>query len=218
VVYVTAADRQALAGSAHGGKPIGPVIPICADASEQGLLNLDAEPTLVTHLGTMFWPPNVQGVLWFAREVWPHVQREVPEAHLVIIGRRPPAGVLALPSEDNSIEVLGFVEEPDPYLKRTAAFIVPLHAGAGMRVKIMDAWAWGLPVVTTTLGAEGIDVRHGVNAMVADDALSFAGATVRLLREPGLREKLRASGRSDLVERYDWRTRYREWDEVYGSL
>jgi len=159
------------------------------------------------------WP----GMLWFAREVWPIVARQEPEARLVIIGRRPPAEVEAL-AEDPRIEVTGYVEDPTPYLADTAAFLVPLHAGAGMRVKIMDAWSWGTPVVTTTLGAEGIDVTDGEDALVADDVQGYAAAVLRLLREPALRQRLRENGHRQAQTAYNWEIRYKEWDRIYSEV
>ena len=105
-------------------------------------------PPTILHLGTMFWPPNVAGVLWFAREVLPRVWQAVPNARFVVVGKNPPAEVQAL-AADPRIEVTGYVPDPTPYLAISDAFVVPLHAGGGMRVKILDAWLWGQPVVAT---------------------------------------------------------------------
>ena len=144
---------------------------------------------------------------------------EVPEARLVVIGKKPPPAVQALATEGGrGVTVTGYVDDPGPYLADTAAFIVPLHAGGGMRVKIVDAWRWGVPIVSTTIGAEGIDVRDGENMLVADTAEAFARAVIRLLQEPALGERLRDSGRRWVQEHYDWRTVYGRWDGVYGKL
>jgi len=107
------------------------------------------------------------------------------------------------------------VKDPQPYLEETAVFVVPLHAGGGMRVKILDAWCWGLPVVSTTIGAEGIEVRDGENILIADTVAELAGAVIRLLQEPGLAPRLAMEGRCTVEARYDWREVYRAWDEVY---
>jgi polysaccharide biosynthesis protein PslH len=116
------------------------------------------------------------------------------------------------------VEVLGYVANPLPYLAETAAFIVPVHAGARMRVKILDAWRWGIPVVSTSLGAEGIDATDGEQLLLADDGASFADAVIRLIRDPELRMRLVRGGRERLAERYDWRKTYRQWDQVYEGL
>jgi len=215
-VFVSDYDRAAVGAPAED-RPCLATIPICAAPGDRTLVPASDRPRTVLHLGTMFWPPNVQGMLWFAREVWPLVVREEPEARLVIIGRRPPAEVEAL-AADLRIEVTGYVEDPTPYLADTAAFLVPLHAGAGMRVKIMDAWSWGTPVVTTTLGAEGIAVTDGEDALVADSAPAFAAAVLRLLREPDLRQRLREGGQRQAQTAYNWEIRYAEWDRVYADV
>lgn len=214
-VFVTDEDRAAL-GAPLEERPGLATIPICAAPEDRSLVAPADDPRLVLHLGTMFWPPNVHGVLWFARRVWPRVVAAVPDARLAIAGRRPPAEVEML-AADPTIRVPGYVDDPTPYLEQTAAFIVPLHAGAGMRVKIVDAWSWGVPVVTTTLGAEGIAVSHGEDAMVADDPAAFADAVVHLLREPALRQRLRDKGRALATTAYNWQVRYAEWDRVYAE-
>jgi glycosyltransferase involved in cell wall biosynthesis len=114
--------------------------------------------------------------------------------------------------------VTGYVEDLTPYLAETAAFVVPLHAAGGMRVKIVDAWCWGLPVVSTPIGAEGIDLRDGENLLIADTPEAFARAVVTVLQEPQVQARLRANGRRWVEERYDWRRVYPAWDEVYARL
>ena len=114
------------------------------------------------------------------------------------------------------MEITGYVADPTPYLAETAAFIVPLHAGGGMRVKILDAWCWGLPVISTRVGAEGIRVQEGENVRLADTPEAFAQAVVQVLRKPELAARLAAGGRRTVEVHYDWRRVYRAWDQVYG--
>jgi polysaccharide biosynthesis protein PslH len=165
----------------------------------------------------MFWPPNVEGVLWFAREVLPLVRREAPDTRFVVVGKNPPSSVRDLASGIEGVEVTGYVPDPRPYLAQTAAFVVPLHAAGGMRVKIVDAWCWGVPIVSTTIGAEGILVQDGRNVLLADSPQDFAHAVARLLAEPGLGARLSENGRQWVEQHYDWRNRYREWDSLYGQ-
>ena len=233
VVFVTEEDRQALTRHIRNPQSAirNSVIPICVDAAEQPLLERVPHPRAITHLGTMFWPPNVEGVLWFAEDVLPLILEQIPEAQLIIIGKDPPSAVqrLATPTPDahhasrithhaSRITVTGYVPDPTPYLRETAAFIVPVHSAGGMRVKILDGWCWGAPIVSTSIGAEGIAVRDGENILVADTAENFAQAVVRLLQEPTLGEQLRQNGRRWVEERYDWRRVYTRWDEVYQRL
>ena len=94
---------------------------------------------------------------------------------------------------------------------------MPLLAGGGMRVKIIDGWTWGLPIVSTRVGAEGIDAVHGANMLLADAPADFARAVVDLLRDPALNERIAAGGRETVLERYTWRTVYRRWDAIYAG-
>jgi len=193
-------------------------MPICVDPEERPLVQRVPAPRTILHLGTMFWPPNIEGVLWFAREVFPQVRARVPEARFVIVGKNPPPVVRGLVDTVPGIEVTGYVPDPRPYLAETAAFVVPLHAAGGMRVKIVDAWCWGVPIVSTPLGAEGIAVRHEDNLLLADTPAAFAQAVVRLLTQPELGQRLRENGRRWVDERYNWRRVYGQWDEVYGQF
>jgi glycosyltransferase involved in cell wall biosynthesis len=215
VVFVADEDRQVLQGRIAVDNSRFTTIPICVDPEEKPLIERTQQPLAVTHLGTMFWPPNVEGVLWFAQEVFPQVKAQVPEARLTIIGKNPPSVVRRLPLAISNVEVTGYVEDPTPYLAQTAAFIVPLRAAGGMRVKILDAWCWGVPIVSTSIGAEGIDVRDGDDILIADTPDAFAQAVVRVLKDPTLGERLRNNGRRSVERRYNWRQVYARWDEVY---
>ncbi|GAB4515338.1 MAG: glycosyltransferase family 4 protein [Anaerolineae bacterium] len=196
-------------------------VPICVDPDQTPVIprvpRQTGEPPTIVHMGTMFWPPNVSGVLWFAREVLPRIHEHVADARFIIIGKSPPAEILAL-QRDERVTVTGYVEDPTPYLARADAFIVPLHAGGGMRVKILDAWLRGLPIVSTSIGAEGIEIRPGENILIADSAEAFAAQTVRLLVDESLNQRLRRSGREWVESQYAWSSVYRQVDEVYEKL
>lgn len=194
------------------------VVPICVDPGRTPVVPRQPfGPPTILHLGTMFWPPNVAGVLWFAREVLPRIHAEEPDAHFVIVGKNPPPEVQALAS-DPRIAVTGYVADVAPYLAAADAFVVPLFAGGGMRVKILDAWLWGLPIITTPIGAEGVALQDGENILIASDAHAFAAATLRCLADPALNARLRTAGRAWVEEKYAWQVVYRKVDEVYGRL
>jgi glycosyltransferase involved in cell wall biosynthesis len=201
-------------------------IPICVDTGKDRPVASVARPFRVTHIGTMFWPPNVEGILWFWQEVWPQVRSQARRAagrpRLTLIGKNPPESIRALGMQAD-VDVLGYVEELRPFLAETAVFIVPLHAAGGMRVKILDAWCWGLPIVSTTIGAEGLAAQDGAedpggNMLVADSPTAFAQAVVQVLGDAGLRDRLRVNGRLHVEQRYDWRRVYSAWDDVYARL
>lgn len=227
ILTVTTEDRQALLAlfSPEEALEIEPrmtVIPICVDPAEQSPVRLARHGAHILHLGTMFWPPNAEGVLWFAREVLPLVLQEVPDVSFMVAGKDPPPTVRALaeagsPVADH-VEVTGFVADPQPLLECSRVFIVPVRAGGGMRVKILDGWQWGLPIVSTTVGAEGIAVRPGENILLADTPEAFARAVVRVLRDDGVAQRLRQNGRRWVERYYDWREEYGRVAAIYREL
>jgi glycosyltransferase involved in cell wall biosynthesis len=214
VVWVTDEDRRALGGEALAP---GVTIPICVDPQRVQPVLPAPHARRVTFLGGLHWPPNAAGAVWFAREVWPRVTAQAPDARLTIIGKQPPRELNDTPAPRHTLDITGYVADLTPYLQETAVFIVPLHAGGGMRVKILDAWAWGLPVVSTTIGAEGLRYEPGVNLLLADDPESFARAVLRLLDDIQLSREIGRAGRQTVETYYDWRTTYRAWDTIYPA-
>jgi glycosyltransferase involved in cell wall biosynthesis len=157
-------------------------------------------------------------VQWFGREVWTKVREQLPEATFTVVGKNPPDAIRALESQDLGVTITGYVPDPQPYLERAGAFIVPLFSAGGMRVKIVDAWRWGLPVVSTTIGAEGLRYQDGENILIADDAEAFAQALRRVLQDEDLNRRLRENGRHWVEEQYDWQRVYPAWDGVYTGV
>ena len=217
VLAVTAEDRKGLREAA--GRPVDiTVIPIAIDT--QSIQPVRRHPTArtVLHIGTMYWPPNIEGVLWFAREAWPMVKAEVPDARFVVVGAHPPREVQALAENDGSIVVTGYVDDPTDYFRHTAAAIVPINAGSGMRVKILEAFARGLPLVSTSIGYEGIDAVPDEHLLVADAPLPYAQAVIRLLNDPDLRHRLSQNARQLVDARYDYRAACLPLDAIYRRL
>jgi glycosyltransferase involved in cell wall biosynthesis len=199
---VSEEDRTAL--QAAGAPQHIPIIPIAVEVA--GIQPVRRQPNAqgMLSMATMYWPPNIDGVLWFAREVLPLIRRDEPDAPFYIVGARPPAEVRAL-TLDASVEVTGYVDDPTPYLESSALMLVPLRAGGGMRVKILEALARGIPIVSTTIGAEGIDVTPGTHLLIANEPADFAAAVVLLLRDRFFADQLAANGRRHAMARYDWR-------------
>ena len=196
-------------------------VPICVDPEDRRYLYRSDSSANIVFLGTMFRPPNVEGVIWFCREVLPLISESVSDAKLTVIGKNPPKEVQKLGTisvRPPSINITGFVEDPQPILAESAVFVVPLLAGGGMRVKIPDAWLWGLPIVSTTIGAEGIDTIPGKNILLADDAESFAQAVSSVITNRNLAESLSLNGRTWVEERYNWRKEYRKIGDIYQEL
>jgi sugar transferase (PEP-CTERM/EpsH1 system associated) len=153
-------------------------------------------------VGVLDYPPNSDAVSWFVAEILPEIERLRPEVRLCIAGLSPPLSVMAL--ERNNIVVRGFVEELEPIYRESTLAVVPLRAGGGTRLKILEAMALGRPVVSTTIGCEGLEAVAGEHLLVADSAKEFAAAVVRALSDSDLRGRLAANGRSLVEEHYCW--------------
>lgn len=151
-------------------------------------------------IGTFTHEPNVDGVLWFAREVWPSVRTAHPDTRLRIVGGNPPPAIQAL--SGNGIEVTGYVPDTLPFLMESWVSVAPLRFGAGMKGKVGEAMAAGLPVVTTPFGAEGFGLVPGVHLVVADDSMEFAESVLKLIVDHDLRSKLGNAGHSFIESRY----------------
>ena len=144
-------------------------------------------------VGGFVHSPNVDAVLFFCREILPHVKRALPDVEVTIVGDQPPKEITELGRDD--VVIAGWVPELSSVLDSHRVSIAPLRFGAGMKGKIAEALAAGLPVVTTSIGAEGMDLVHGENAMIADTADAFADAVVQLCSDAHLHQRLSKSGR-----------------------
>jgi glycosyltransferase involved in cell wall biosynthesis len=207
-------DRAALE-TALGARSTIAVIPITVDTDEEQRVTRKPEAGRVVFAGTMYWPPNIDGVQWFAREVWPLIRRQRSETAADILGSRPPAEIVALGQNGSGLNVTGYVDSLVPYLQQCGVFIVPLRAGGGMRVKILNALSHGLPIVSTTLGCEGIQVTHEKDILIADTPPAFAEAVLRVLNEPALAQRLADNGRRLAETVYDYRVACRPLDALY---
>jgi polysaccharide biosynthesis protein PslH len=216
VVTVTDADREAL-GSLYpeSRRPAFTVIPICIDSQAAQPRPRPDTPGIL-FLGGMHWPPNADGARWFAEAILPAICAVEPHARFLAVGRQPPESLLR-PDRAGWIEAPGYVDDPEPYWARSQVFVVPLRAGGGMRVKILDAWAQGLPIVSTTIGAEGLTYRAGADILIADTPEALAEAVLSILQDADLARRLAAAGRATVEQRYDWRRTYPAWDAIYAG-
>jgi polysaccharide biosynthesis protein PslH len=216
---VSEEDKTALQEAAQAVENMGlasiTVIPITVDTDEFTTVHRSAQADRILHMGTMYWPPNVDGVLWFIENVFPLIRAKCPEVVFDVVGARPPKELTDLSSPENGVNVTGYVEDPTSFLQQAGAVVVPLRAGGGMRVKILNALAQGLPVVTTTIGCEGIPVRHGAHLLIADTPQDFANAVLQLIQDRALAEELGRRGRKFIQSHYDYRVAYQSLENVY---
>jgi glycosyltransferase involved in cell wall biosynthesis len=157
----------------------------------------------ILSIGTMYWPPNVDSMLYFCREILPAVKSEIPDCTVTIAGQRPVESIVSLAS-DPCIHVTGYVSDSREMSKGCGVFVVPLRSGSGVRVKILNALAMGLPVVSTSVGAEGLAVKSGKHLILADTPTDFARAVVDVLRSPDLANDIGRNGRALVCDLYSW--------------
>jgi glycosyltransferase involved in cell wall biosynthesis len=170
--------------------------------------------TDLVFVGSMDWMPNIDGVEWFNREALPLIRKSRPDCSLAIVGRRPPTGILRLADRNARIHVTGTVPDIRPYLWGSRVAIVPLRIGGGTRLKIYEAMAARIPVVSTTVGAEGLDVRDGENIIIADSARDFADACVTLLEDAAARRHLTHTAWEMIAACYSWEVVSRRFEEL----
>jgi len=170
--------------------------------------------TDLVFVGSMDWMPNVDGVVWFAREVLPVIRRRKPDCSLTIAGRLAPPEVVRLAEEDGRIQVTGTVPDIRPYLWGAALSIVPLRIGGGTRLKIYESMAAGVPVVSTRVGAEGLSVHPPEDIRIGDSAEGFAQCCLDLLGDERERQQVAIAAREMVASRYTWEQVSRCFDEV----
>ena len=205
VLAVSAADRDTFR-SLYGDRVAAPVyvVPTGVDTEYfQPAREIAAEPRHLVFTGSMDWLPNEDGMLYFVREILPLIRREEPSATFSIIGRAPTPAVRRLADTTEGVEVTGRVDDVRPHAARGGVYVVPLRVGGGTRLKIFEAMSMGQAVVSTTVGAEGLPVRHGEDIVIADEPQQFAAEVVRLMRDGDARAALGRAARRT-VESYAW--------------
>jgi len=217
ILTVTEADKQAIARLSGTSRPI-TVVPIAAAPDMVPVIQRRPDARHIVSVGSMFYPPNVEGALWFVREVYPHIKAELPDVKLYLIGGRPDREIRQLGARIPDVIVTGYVEDLTPYLEQSAVMVAPVHFGSGMRVKVLDALTWGMPLVSTSFGCQGIEVTPNEDILIADQATDFAAAVCQLIREREMADRLAVNGRRLIETRYDWRQVYPAIETAYRDL
>jgi len=200
VLTVSEEDRLAMAGMIDPGRIS--VIPTGVDLATYHY-DPEARPAepLVLFTGSMDWAPNIDGVEFFCREVWPQVLAQLPRARFRIVGRNPHTRVQKLASA--SVEVTGSVPSIVDHLREAAVLVVPLRIGGGTRIKIYEGMAMGKATVSTHLGAEGLEVQPGNDILLADDPGLFAEHVISLLRDEQMRNRYESAA-ARTAQKHDW--------------
>jgi glycosyltransferase involved in cell wall biosynthesis len=170
----------------------------------------------VLFFGTLKYFPNYDGVLFFLREIWPLLAMSHPRARVKVVGADPPQEVLAL--QGPRVEFTGLVEDVRSHIATAAVSVVPLRIGGGTRLKILEAMAMARPIVTTSLGVEGIRAQPGRDLLVADTPADFAAAVGQILDNPALAGRLGCSARSLVEADYSWDAVGRDLEEFFREV
>ena len=214
-IAVSEQDRDLLAEVAPGARVV--AIPTGVDTSYFTPNRHQERAGALVFTGSMDWYPNEDGLVDFLEATLPLIRRQVPEASLTVVGRNPSTRLRDAAARAG-VEVTGTVDDVRPYVARGSVYVVPLRVGGGTRLKIFEALAMGKPVVSTTVGAEGLPLVPGEHFLAADEPARFAGAVVSLLQDPVRRRALGAAGRRLVEERYSWPQVAREFESRFREV
>ena len=209
-------EKRNLASLMAANYPI-EVIPHCVDMDYYGGSYGSIQPQSLAFTGSFSHFANLDAVRYFLEEIYPKVRTLNPKASMKIIGRTNQVDTNEL-TVDQSITFTGLLKDVRPEVARSWLSVVPLRIGAGTRLKIIESMALGTPVVSTSKGAEGLELNHGENILIADDPAEFAQAVLRILESPSLREKLSIAGLQLVAEKYSSEVMGRKFDALLSKL
>lgn len=192
------------------------VIPNGVDTVAYQRLPLSNGNPVLLFVGRMNYVPCADAMLYFHEQILPIIRQKIPNVELWIVGQNPPHEVRQL--EGDHVHVTGRVDDVLPYYEQASVCVVPLRAGSGTRLKILEAMALGRPTVSTSIGAEGLDVIHGQHLMLADGPEQFAATTLCLLEDRDLQERLARNARQLVTSRYDWDIAAKQLMRVYEEV
>jgi len=168
--------------------------------------------------GVMDYTPNHQAMIYFIKEVWPILRRQNPQVTLSVVGRNPSADLKALAAKADGIEITGYVEDVRPYVDEAVVYVCPLLSGAGIKNKILEAWAMSKPIVATSISCEGLDAKDGDNILVADNARMFAQKVTMILSDGNTRAKLVKRGRKHVEDSFSWRSKAKMIENIMCDI
>jgi len=192
------------------------VIPNGVDVTAFAPVVGQGEPGMLLFFGAINYQPNHDGVLFFIDHIFPKIRAQNPAARFCILG--PGARQEVLSRQGNGVEILGMVDEVAPYIDRASAIVVPLRIGGGTRLKIVEALAKGKAVISTRLGAEGLDVIHDQHLLLADEPDEFARQVARIFDDPELAARLGKAGRTLMEQQYSWQNIVARLETFYHQL
>ena len=177
--------------------------------------DVERDPYHLLFLGSLDWRPNLDAVAWLLEEILPVVVAAQPRTRLSIVGRRPPAWLCQRCRQFPYVQLVADVPDVRPFLARCGLLVVPLRVGGGTRLKILEALSCGTPVVSTTIGAEGLDLQPGQDLLLADDPASFTAAILEAFRQPLEMQDMAAAAGDKIRHRYSWTVLARRLDALW---
>jgi glycosyltransferase involved in cell wall biosynthesis len=178
--------------------------------------NRNLQKNTLVFTGTMNYVPNEDAMLYFIKDILPLIRQEIPDIQLYVVGNNPPERLRKLSS--GHVTVTGFVDDVRPYIHQAPVYVVPLRMGGGTRLKILESLATKTPVVSTKIGAEGIDVTDGEDILLEEDPESFAAAVITLLKNKKKRKKIARKGYELVKQKYDWKVIGSKIERAYQQL
>lgn len=192
------------------------IIPNGVDLSYFSPLDGEPEKHTLVFVGMMTYVPNYDGILYFLDEIFPRILSVLPDAKIYIVGKNPPP-VISKRANENII-ITGFVDDVRPIIQKASVYVVPLRMGGGTRLKIVEALSMKKPIVTTSIGCEGIDVVNRESVLIADDAQQFADSVIELCRDRELANQLTQNGYELVYQKYGWESVGYKLDAAYSKL
>jgi glycosyltransferase involved in cell wall biosynthesis len=192
------------------------VVPNGVDVHHFQPWNTVKEPNSMVFVGTMQYQPNIDAMNYFLDHIFPQVRKRIPKAKIYIVGSNPPPHILSRRSEN--VVVTDFVPDVRPYINRSTIYVVPLRMGGGTRLKILEAMAMNVPVVTTSIGCEGLGLQHQETALIADSARKLTDSVVELLRNEELRDQLSRRALDLVHSKYSWEVVGDRIEQAYSQL
>ena len=202
VVAVSSIDRERMRNE-FGLREVYDV-PTGVDTDYFSPCSVASNPFELVFTGSMDWAPNVDAILYFENSILPIISRAIPECTLTVVGRNPAPQLRQLEQRNSRIKITGRVEDIRDYVSRASAYIVPIRIGGGTRLKIYEAMAMGKPVISTSVGAEGLPLCDGEELLIADEPESFARAVVQVLMDAKLANRLGERARAVVCEKFGW--------------
>ena len=215
VVAVSEPDRAVMSGWVEPGRI--DIVDNGVDTEYFKPSGVQPKPHSMVFTGSLDWRPNVDAMLYFLESIWPIIRGRHPEATIAIVGRNPMDALREKAAGLPGVDLVGTVDDVRPYMARAAVFVVPLRIGGGSRLKILEAMAMEKAVVSSVVGAEGLEVADAENILLADSPNAFATAVGKLFEERELRKRLETAGRTLARRRYEWSGLSRKLEKVWGE-